>query len=166
MPSDGGNAYGADFSPSGKYVYASTYTEGGNLFRWDIETHTTQTDLENNAEFVGSAGTIDNENTGQVARAADGKMYWVHGSDPNTLSVVNDPDNPGDPDFDQYGFELLYGQGDSGLPQMATGCPPVLYDYGDAPDTYGTLAASNGPQHAINPDLLLGERIDGETDGQ
>jgi len=45
-------------------------------------------------------------------------------------------------------------------------------DFGDAPDpTYPTLIASNGAVHAIYPDqsypdLILGELIDGEMDGQ
>ncbi len=39
-------------------------------------------------------------------------------------------------------------------------------DFGDAPDTYGTLLASSGPRHAIVPGFQLGQRIDGEPDGQ
>ena len=41
------------------------------------------------------------------------------------------------------------------------------YDLGDAPDSYGTLRASNGPRHRIvigGP--FLGERVDPEGDGQ
>lgn len=41
-----------------------------------------------------------------------------------------------------------------------------VYDLGDAPDTYGTLAASGGAQHEIIPGLKLGANIDEETDGQ
>ncbi|TGO02323.1 hypothetical protein PN36_26875 [Candidatus Thiomargarita nelsonii] len=39
-------------------------------------------------------------------------------------------------------------------------------DYGDAPDSYGTLTLSNGPSHVINADMFLGNEIDDETDGQ
>jgi len=40
------------------------------------------------------------------------------------------------------------------------------YDFGDAPDTYGTLHASGGAYHDVNPDLHLGASIDAEFDGQ
>ena len=43
--------------------------------------------------------------------------------------------------------------------------PPVLMDWGDAPDSYRTLEASNGASHEID-DLFLGKRIDPEGDGQ
>jgi hypothetical protein len=39
-------------------------------------------------------------------------------------------------------------------------------DYGDAPDSYGTLTLSNGPSHVINADMFLGNEIDDESDGQ
>lgn len=41
-----------------------------------------------------------------------------------------------------------------------------VYDLGDAPDTYGTLAASGGALHEIIPGVKLGANIDEETDGQ
>ncbi|HMT93548.1 GEVED domain-containing protein [uncultured Thiothrix sp.] len=41
-----------------------------------------------------------------------------------------------------------------------------VYDLGDAPDSYGTLAASGGAQHEIIPGLKLGANIDEEADGQ
>ena len=43
---------------------------------------------------------------------------------------------------------------------------PVVdeFDYGDAPDSYGTLLASNGPQHLTGP-LFLGNIVDAEGDG-
>jgi len=39
-------------------------------------------------------------------------------------------------------------------------------DYGDAPDDYGTLLASNGARHAIIQGLSLGPTVDAEQDGQ
>lgn len=42
----------------------------------------------------------------------------------------------------------------------------AVYDLGDAPDTYGTLAASGGAQHEVIPGLKLGSTIDSEADGQ
>ena len=42
--------------------------------------------------------------------------------------------------------------------------PASMLDYGDAPDTYGTLEASNGASHTVG-DLYMGTRIDAEVDG-
>jgi uncharacterized repeat protein (TIGR01451 family) len=39
-------------------------------------------------------------------------------------------------------------------------------DFGDAPDTYSTLFASNGARHAILSGFSLGATVDGESDGQ
>lgn len=39
-------------------------------------------------------------------------------------------------------------------------------DFGDAPDSYGTLVSSGGPQHVIVPGMYLGLSVDGERDGQ
>jgi hypothetical protein len=39
-------------------------------------------------------------------------------------------------------------------------------DFGDAPDTYGTLLASNGPHHTELAGFSLGPTIDSEIDGQ
>ncbi len=39
-------------------------------------------------------------------------------------------------------------------------------DFGDAPDSYGTLLTSDGAVHLSGSDLRLGSQRDGETDGQ
>lgn len=39
-------------------------------------------------------------------------------------------------------------------------------DWGDAPDTYGTLDAGNGPSHRIISTLYLGAQVDEEVDGR
>ncbi|MEM7481763.1 MAG: GEVED domain-containing protein [Acidobacteriota bacterium] len=39
-------------------------------------------------------------------------------------------------------------------------------DFGDAPDTYGTTLAANGPRHAVVPGYSLGASEDTESDGQ
>lgn len=39
-------------------------------------------------------------------------------------------------------------------------------DLGDAPDSYATLMASNGPSHVLTSDLFLGACVDSENDGQ
>ncbi|MFN8489132.1 MAG: SdrD B-like domain-containing protein [Caldilineaceae bacterium] len=42
----------------------------------------------------------------------------------------------------------------------------TVFDFGDAPDSYGTLVASNGPSHGIASILRIGAQIDSEADGQ
>ncbi|MEM6318182.1 MAG: SdrD B-like domain-containing protein, partial [Bacteroidota bacterium] len=54
------------------------------------------------------------------------------------------------------------------------GCTPVLYDWGDLPDSsdstalndYQTLSSNNGPVHQIISGLSLGATVDAEMDGQ
>jgi hypothetical protein len=43
---------------------------------------------------------------------------------------------------------------------------PGDFDYGDAPDSYGTLQVSGGPYHGIGAHEWLGTSWDGEPDGQ
>ena len=46
-----------------------------------------------------------------------------------------------------------------------TVAPPPVLDFGDAPDTYGTVLSSNGARHSVGGPHL-GATVDGETDGQ
>ena len=39
-------------------------------------------------------------------------------------------------------------------------------DFGDLPDGYGTLLASNGPRHTVTPGVFLGANVDDEVNGQ
>ena len=47
-----------------------------------------------------------------------------------------------------------------------TGQPSATMDFGNAPDSYGTLLSSNGARHVIVQGVYLGHLIDGEADGQ
>ena len=40
------------------------------------------------------------------------------------------------------------------------------FDYGDAPNTYGTLKSNSGPYHAMTGDLYLGTTVTCDADGQ
>jgi hypothetical protein len=53
----------------------------------------------------------------------------------------------------------------TGSPQM-NGITDDETDYGDAPASYSTLLANNGPRHPGIPGIHLGASIDGEIDGQ
>lgn len=57
---------------------------------------------------------------------------------------------------------------DDGETRFTIIMPEVKFDFGDAPNSYSTLLASNGPRHSVsnNPPLFLGTVIDTENDGQ
>jgi len=42
----------------------------------------------------------------------------------------------------------------------------VGFDWGDAPDSYGTRSVDDGPRHSLGADLCLGSLVDRESDGQ
>ncbi|MFC2014026.1 hypothetical protein ACFLU8_04020 [Chloroflexota bacterium] len=49
---------------------------------------------------------------------------------------------------------------------MAVQAQQAEWDFGDAPDSYGTLLASGGASHPVSPGYCLGTNIDSELDGQ
>jgi hypothetical protein len=51
------------------------------------------------------------------------------------------------------------------LPRFA-GAQQQMLDYGDAPAPYPTLFSQNGARHTIIDGVHLGQRVDGESDGQ
>jgi len=62
-------------------------------------------------------------------------------------------------------------------PRDGTGLPVVTdndiwavsctqYDWGDAPASYGTTKADDGPRHAVNDSLVIGSLVDEDADGQ
>ncbi len=60
--------------------------------------------------------------------------------------------------FGSSGF-VLDGDGDTPVPKSCD-------DYGDAPDSYKTLLASDGPHHTVTPGLSLGADSEFDADGQ
>lgn len=155
----GTHGYTADYSPSGEYVYFSRIFSGGSLYRYTIAGASSAAEIKGSELLVGSTGTTG----GQVKRAPDGRMY-VANSGTNTLSVVNTPDEA-TPGLVRGGFPLTAGSASQfGLPQMVTGCLPL--DFGDAPDSYGTLLGSGGAVHSLQSGLRLGAEWDSESEGQ
>jgi hypothetical protein len=57
-----------------------------------------------------------------------------------------------------------YFDGSTQIPNADFGNLPSR-DYGDAPDSYGTTVAANGPSHGISVGLGLGATVDRETNG-
>ncbi len=75
---------------------------------------------------------------------------------PNDPGVPSDPEGSDEPkaidDANFYEYIILLMDG--------------KWDFGDAPDKYHTLLASNGAKHFIVPGVYLGQKIDAEADGQ
>ncbi|MCX6273033.1 MAG: hypothetical protein NTU44_17815, partial [Bacteroidetes bacterium] len=53
----------------------------------------------------------------------------------------------------------------AGTTCATTICNPTIYDFGDLPDTYSTLLASNGPRHTLDGITFMGNLIDAEANG-
>lgn len=49
--------------------------------------------------------------------------------------------------------------------RLLSGLGALSEDWGDAPDSYGTLSASGGPSHTATPNIRLGPTVDAESDG-
>lgn len=160
----GSNAYSADFSPDGRWVYATRIFGGGKLLRYDVETYTTAAELEANVEVIGDIGTFG----GQVKRAPDGKMY-VASYGATSLGVVNDPDDLDDPDYVAGGLALAVGSTVRfGLPQTATGCPVPLTAPSNltvASAGYDALDLAWSAPVDDDGDTLVGYRIERSLDG-
>lgn len=150
---DYGSGYSADFSPNGKYVYATTLYSG-RLFRYDISSKNDNI-IKNSERFIGMTncasfpgpgpkntrciqGAHSSQGGGQVLRGPNGKMY-VADYGANHISVINNPDAPNGPDGPrtaanigwQYGgLKLPPGQvGYYGLPQMVSLYTPRSIQY-------------------------------------
>lgn len=160
----GSNAYSADFSPDGRWVYATRIFGTGQLFRYDIQTYTTASELQDNVEALGAIGV----NGGQVKRAPDGRMY-VANYGGATLGVINDPDNVSDPDYVAGSLALASGSVSRfGLPQTATGCPiPLTAPSGLSVTSAGFTAMDLTWSAPVDDggQTLLGYRIERSLDG-
>ncbi len=90
----------------------------------------------------------------------------------NTVTVDVPCDAVAQPrSYARFRFSATGGSGPTGLAMTGEvedySVPiAVLLDFGDAPDTYGTTVAANGPRHVVVPGFSLGASEDDELDGQ
>ncbi|WP_169973121.1 SdrD B-like domain-containing protein [Tautonia rosea] len=70
---------------------------------------------------------------------------------------------PGAPDFS---YTILLTSGGTEILNFGNVLQLGGIDYGDAPESYGTLLADDGPRHEIVSALRLGGSVDPEEDGQ
>lgn len=105
------------------------------------------------------AGYFDVNGYYYVARNQDGAIYRIDLSDPAKIAEGDVP-------------AVKFADGPSSSKNDGARCAnaPIIdedsnIDFGDAPDTYLTTLASNGPRHAIDGTTYLGTAPDGEQDG-
>lgn len=74
------------------------------------------------------------------------------------------PDGPSDEEGEVEDYQVtITGNGEGG--GGGGGQTGATQDFGDAPDSYQTLLASDGPRHVYSQDLYLGSGVDLETNG-
>lgn len=121
---------------------------------------------------------VDLNNDGKLSIAEPSAMtdnygrYMITGVQPGTDYVLREIMNPGvvqtspgalaTVPFAYSGITVLPNLTVSGMNFANT----TSEDFGDAPNTYGTLRASNGARHGFLPGFHLGPSIDVEPDGQ
>ena len=93
--------------------------------------------------------------------------YWLTAGT-NNLSFAVPADASTTESFARFRFSTQSGLMPNGLAGDGEVEDYALYiglDFGDAPDTYGTLLASDGARHVVS-DLRLGTAVDQESEGQ
>lgn len=151
---DRGMGYSADFSPSGRYIYASTIYSG-RLFRYDLSAGNNSL-IKNSERFIGNTAcslypiswcsnaalSYNYEGGGQVLRGPDDRMYVADNLAP-WISVVDRPDADSGPTDSATSSNVGWAYGNSaggiklpggarsrfGLPQMVSLYTPRLIHY-------------------------------------
>ncbi|HRX97941.1 MAG TPA: GEVED domain-containing protein [Bacteroidales bacterium] len=101
-----------------------------------------------------------------IVRAGDPPFRLLGGNPPggnfSGNHIFDDwffPDEPGI-------FPIIYSVEYPGFVSSCEFTITVVADFGDAPDSYKTLLASDGARHVISNVIYLGNLVDGEPDGQ
>ena len=106
--------------------------------------------------LVDSLQNVISVNVPADVEASDIATYsrWRFSSTYQTLSPVNDLEPNQFPPDGEVEDHLVFIDA------------PMLQEWGDAPGRYPTLSNQNGAHHAFDQGVMLGDRIDAETDGQ
>ncbi len=139
------------FHPTNGWAYS--VTKHGDLYRFDT---TGRKELLGNTGVSGTFGAVyfDVEENLYISRNSDGHIFRIRlGAADNRAEL--------------FAFGPSSSNNDGARCAMAPVIPEdaETVDFGDAPASYGTLAADNGARHDIAVgSLFLGNRVDGEPD--
>ncbi len=144
--------YDFAFHPSNGQLY-SVDARG---ILWQIDPHSGQAQSRGQIGQSGTFGAVyfDVDGLLYISRNADGLIYQIDVAEPQPQA-------------------LLFAQGPASSNNDGARCAiaPIVdadsanIDYGDAPDSYGTVLASNGARHElVAGGVRLGSRVDGEQD--
>ncbi len=144
------------FHPSDGYIYAVDNGSTGTLIKIDPS--------NGSITNLGDVITRDDEGSfgfGAQFFDADGNMYISNNGDGKIYKI----------DIDAITSNLFaFGPSSNSNDGARCANAPISVgsnvDFGDAPDTYGTLMASNGARHNITALNYLGTQGDNEADGQ
>ena len=151
---------------------ASTQTDGNGFWVFG-----TNDGLLPNKDYIVAFG-VGQSNNGPIT--INGEVYVSTGKD---IGMDTDGDVNTTEDRDKNDSDVMLG--DNSLPAVVQGIPVICLttgnlgennhcydagfisgqDFGDLPDSYSTLAASNGASHALKEGLFLGSCVDFEGNG-
>ncbi|WP_306318469.1 MULTISPECIES: GEVED domain-containing protein [unclassified Streptomyces] len=158
-----GAAHGSgdfDFHPGDGMLY--TAAGDGTLWRLDPDAGTwtdlgTQLPSDEQGTAAGTYQTFSDEHGG----------YYFYGNRKGGLySLDLSASTPGNPiTADRIGEATRIGSTTTTSNADAAGCLRA-YDFGDAPDSYGTAKGSDGPVAGADDRLLLGDEVSSERDAR
>lgn len=146
------------FHPDTEKLYGVD-NNSGVLYEFDPNTGAATAIGDTGETGTFGAGYFDVNGYYYVARNQDGAIYRIDLSDPAKIAEGDVP-------------AVKFADGPSSSQNDGARCAnaPLIdedsnIDFGDAPDSYFTTLASNGPRHAIDGMTYLGTAPDGEQDG-
>ncbi|ABZ75843.1 conserved hypothetical cytosolic protein [Shewanella halifaxensis HAW-EB4] len=144
------------FHPSDGYMYSISNGSIGKLLKIDPAT--------GEASNLGTVITSDSGSFTFGAQFFDpnGNLYFSNNSNGYIYKLnVNSPS----PSAVLFAYGPASSSNDGARCALAEVIIGDDVDFGDAPDSYGTLLDSNGARHTMSEDLYLGASVDNESNG-
>lgn len=134
-------------------LYQDVYTTPGTVVIWKFA-HRGRAGVDSCNLKIGAPGaTITKKVVG------DGTTAWGVYSGAYTV--------PANQYITRFEFNALYAVGGLSVGNFIDDMSvSTSFDFGDAPNSYGTLKSSNGPYHAMTGNLRLGANVSCDADGQ
>lgn len=139
----GMNPYGMEFSPNSNNIYFNNIT--GGQYQRKLYVITTS----NSFTEVGIFNTGSTNNPGTMQLGIDNKIY-IAKFQGNNLAVISNPDNAGNPNFQDSPLTLSYGANDGGLPQFVPWQGKCPSDLVLTSTTHDVLAPAQDNRQAQN----------------